>query len=625
MVKAEPSTLVEILRWRAFHQPDRLAYTFLQDGETEEVHLTYAELDRKARAIGARLQSLGAYGERALLVYPPGLEFVAAFFGCLYGGAAAIPVYHPHSPRLDKTLPKFRAIANDAQPLVALTTSASLSLAENIGAQAPELQALRWLATDTISGNLADEWRHPVLDSTSLAFFQYTSGSTATPKGVMLSHGNVLHNAAMIEHCLEITNESRGVIWLPHYHDMGLMGGVVQPLYSSFPVTLMSPTSFIQTPRRWLQAISRTRATISGGPAFAFDLCVSKITPEQRSTLDLSSLDVAFIGAEHIHRETLERFVEAFEPCGFRREAICPTYGLAEATVFVSGSSPAAPPIFFPVQSAALEHNRVVAATERGNGTQTFVSCGRTVGNQKIVIVHPETFTGCSPDEVGEIWLSGRNIARGYWNRPEDTEYTFCSYLADTEVGTYASDQRRFASSPADSGQTIGVGTYASDQRRFASSPADSGQTIGEGPFLRTGDLGFLRDGELFVTGRLKDLIIIDGYNHYPQDIELTVERSHPAVRAGCCAAFSVDVGSQERLVIVAEVGRRYLPKRDQPMDVQEVVQSIKRAVAKYHELGVYAVVLLKPGGIPKTSSGKMQRSACRANFLAGSLDTIEK
>ena len=602
MVKAEPSTLVEILRWRALHQPERLAYTFLQDGETEEVHLTYAELDRRARAIGARLQSLGAYGERALLVYPPGLEFVAAFFGCLYGGVAAIPVYHPHPTRLDKTLPKFRAISNDTQPLVALTTSASLALAENIGAQAPELSALRWLATDTFTDNLADEWRHPVLDSTSLAFFQYTSGSTATPKGVMLSHGNVLHNAAMIEHCLEITDESRGVIWLPHYHDMGLLGGVVQPLYSSFPVTLMPPTSFIQTPRRWLQAISRTRATISGGPAFAFDLCVSKITPEQRSTLDLSSLDVAFIGAEHIHHETLERFVEAFEPCGFRREAICPTYGLAEATVFVSGSSPAAPPIFFPVQSAALEHNRVVAATEKGNSTQTFVSCGQTVGDQKIVIVHPETLTRCSPDEVGEIWLSGHNIARGYWNRPEDTEYTFRSYLADTEVGT-----------------------YPSDQRRYASRPADSGQTIGEGPFLRTGDLGFLREGELFITGRLKDLIIIDGYNHYPQDIELTVERSHPAVRAGCCAAFSVDVGSQERLVIVAEVERRYLPRRDQPVDVEEVVQSIKRAVAKYHELGVYAVLLLKPGGIPKTSSGKMQRRACRANFLAGSLDAIEK
>ena len=271
MVKAEPSTLVEILRWRAFHQPDRLAYTFLQDGETEEVHLTYAQLDQKARAIGAKLQSAGAYGERALLVYPPGLEFVAAFFGCLYGGVAAIPVYHPHSTRLDKTLPKFRAIANDAQPLVALTTSASLALAENIGTQAPELSALRWLATDTFTDNLADEWRHPVLDSTSLAFFQYTSGSTAIPRGVMLSHGNVLHNAAMIEHRLEITDESRGVIWLPHYHDMGLMGGVVQPLYSSFPVTLMSPTSFIQTPRRWLQAISRTRATISAGPACKCD------------------------------------------------------------------------------------------------------------------------------------------------------------------------------------------------------------------------------------------------------------------------------------------------------------------------------------------------------------------
>lgn len=575
----EPSTLVEVLRWRALHQPDRLAYTFLLDGETEEVHLTYADLDQRARAIGARLQSLGAYGERALLVYPPGLEFVAGFFACLYAGVVAIPVYPPHSPRLDKTLPKFRAIAKDAQPMVALTSSALLSLAENIRTQAPDLQALRWLATDTITSNLAEEWQHPVLSSTSLAFFQYTSGSTATPKGVMLSHGNVMHNSALIEHYFEHTAESRGVIWLPLYHDMGLIGGVIQPLYAGFPVTLMSPISFIQTPRRWLQAISRTRATTSGGPTFAFDLCVSKITPEQRATLDLSSWDVAFTGAEQIHHETLERFVEAFEPCGFRRETFYPGYGLAEATVFVSGGSKAAPPVVFTIQSAALEHNRVVAATEGDDGSKTFVGCGKTLEDQKIVIAHPETWTRCSPDEVGEIWVSGPSVARGYWNRPEDTEHTFRAYLTDT----------------------------------------------GEGPFLRTGDLGFLRDGELFVTGRLKDLIIIDGYNHYPQDIELTVERSHPAVRPGCCAAFSVDGDGQERLVIVAEMERRYQPKRDQPRDVEAVIQSIKRAVAKYHELGVYAVLLLKPGTITKTSSGKMQRRACRANFLAGSLDVIEK
>jgi acyl-CoA synthetase (AMP-forming)/AMP-acid ligase II len=573
------STLVDILRWRALHQPDQLAYTFLLDGETEEVNLTYAELDRRARAIAAWLQGLGAYGEGALLVYPSGLEFIAGFFGCLYAGVVAIPVYPPHSPRLDKFLPKFRAIANNAQPVVALTSSALLSLAENIHTQAPDLQALRWLATDIIDSDLAEEWQQPVLNSTTLAFFQYTSGSTATPKGVMLTHGNVLHNSALIKHYFEHTAESRGVIWLSLYHDMGLIGGVIQPFYAGFPVTLMSPISFIQAPRRWLQAISHTRATTSGGPTFAFDLCVTKITPEQRATLDLTSWDVAFTGAEQIHHETLERFVEAFGPCGFRREAFYPGYGLAEATVFVSGGSKAAPPLFLTVQSAALEHNKVVTACEGDTGTRTFVGCGKTLGDQKVVITHPETLIRCSPDEVGEIWVSGPSIALGYWNYPEETEQTFRAYLADT----------------------------------------------GEGPFLRTGDLGFLKDGELFVTGRLKDLIIIDGYNHYPQDIELTVERSHPAIRPGCCAAFSVEVAGEERLVIVAEVERRYQPKHQQSPYNDEIVRAIRRAVGEHHELRVYAVSLLKHGAIPKTSSGKIQRHACRTNFLVGSLDTLEK
>jgi acyl-CoA synthetase (AMP-forming)/AMP-acid ligase II len=313
-----------------------------------------------------------------------------------------------------------------------------------------------------------------------------------------------------------------------------------------------------------------------------YDLCVRKITPEQRATLDLSSWDLAFICAEPIRHETLERFTATFAPCGFRREAFYPCYGLAEATLMASGGLKAAPPVVFTVQSAELEHNRVVAASRGDDSAQILVGCGQTfggVGDQQIVIVHPETLTTCLPDEVGEIWLSGPSVSQGYWNRPDETDYTFRAYLADT----------------------------------------------GEGPFLRTGDLGFLKDGELFITGRLKDLIIIDGYNHYPQDIELTVEQCHPAVRPSCSAAFSVDVAGQERLVIVAEVERRYQPRRGQSLDVEAVVQAIRRAVTEYHELRVYAVSLLKPGTIPKTPSGKIQHHACRANFLAGSLELIEE
>lgn len=581
----EPSTLVDILRWRALHQPDRLAYTFLLNGEAEEVHLTYAGLDQRARAIAAHLKSLEAYRGRALLVYPPGLEFNCGFFGCLYAGAVAIPMYPPHPSRLDKFLPKLRAIARDAEPVVALTSSALLPLAESIRAQAPDLQALPWLATDAIDSRLAEQWQEPDIDSTSLAFLQYTSGSTAAPRGAMITHGNLLHNSALIQQVCKHTPESQGVIWLPFYHDMGLMGGILHPLDAGFPVTFLSPVAILQRPLRWLQAITRTRGTTSGGPPFAYDLCVRKITPEQRASLDLSSWDVAFVSAEPIRPETLERFTAAFAPCGFRREAFYPCYGLAEATLLAAGGLKAAPPVMFAVQHAPLEQNRVVAATGEEDGTQTLVGCGQSLGDQEIVIAHPETLTRCPPDEVGEIWIAGPSVARGYWNRPEETERTFHACLAET----------------------------------------------GEGPFLRTGDLGFLKDGELYITGRLKDLIIIAGSNYYPQDIEQTVEQSHPSLRPSCCAAFTVDIDGEERLVIVAEVERHRLVGRDQPPDAAaprftaEVVQAIRRAVAESHELRVYTVVLLKPGTIPKTSSGKIQRHACRANFLNGSLNAIKE
>lgn len=571
------STVVEVLHSRALHQSDQLGYVFLQDGETEEVQMTYADLDLRARALAAQLQVLGMHGERAFLVYPPGLEFLVGFFGCLYAGVVAVPVYPPLPSRLDRTLPRFRAILHDARPVAALTSSRLLSQLEPmLSAEFPDIKALHWLATDSTASNLAESWREPALDSDSLAFLQYTSGSTAAPRGVMLTHGNLLYNLALLQHGMEISPQTRGLFWLPLYHDSGLIGCVLEPLYAGCTSRLMSPMIFLQRPLRWLQAISCYHATCSGAPNFAYDLCVRKITSEQRATLDLSSWDLAFTCAEPVRYETLKRFAETFAPCGFRWKAFYPCYGLAEATLFSSGGLKAAPPITFTLQRGALEHNQVVAASEGVENSQTLVGCGQSLGDQKIVIVDPETQIQCLPNEVGEIWISGKSVSQGYWNRPEDTNRTFRAYLSDT----------------------------------------------GDGPFLRTGDLGFLKDGELFINGRIKDLIIIDGYNYYPQDIELTVEESHPLLRPSCCAAFSLDVGSQERLVIVAEVELRQL-KRDQSVDEEMIVQSIRRAVAKYHELGVYAVSLLKPGTIPKTSSGKIQRHICRANFLTGSLDVI--
>jgi acyl-CoA synthetase (AMP-forming)/AMP-acid ligase II len=584
------SSLVEILRWRARHQPELRSYTYLSDGEAEGDHLTYRMLDSQARSIGALLQSFLAGGERALLLYPPGLEFISAFFGCLYAGVIAVPLPPPNVVQPQRTIPRLRAIIADAEPSVVLTTSAILSKTEGLFAQAPGLQKLRWVATDMAIGNAPEEWRAPAITGNSLALLQYTSGSTAEPKGVMISHGNLLQNSAYINRVFALVPDSITVTWLPAFHDMGLTNGIIQPVYKGGPCYLMPAASFLMRPIRWLQAISRHKATISGGPNFAYDLCVNRITPEQRDALDLSGWDVAYNGAETVRADTMNRFAAAFASCGFRRSAFHPCYGLAEATLMVSGGS-LRDEMFRTIQAAAFEQNRVVEDSARHETVRTLVSSGHALQGTKIVIVHPESLTVCVPDEVGEIWVSGPSVTEGYWNRPEDTERACRAYLKDT----------------------------------------------GEGPFLRTGDLGFVKDGELFVAGRLKDLIIISGRKFYPQDIELSVEQSHPALRPACCAAFSVDTSGEEQLIVVAEIEPRYNPairhrpdegahahpKGHSPLDVEAVVRAIRRTVAEEHDVRVHTAVLLRAGHIPKTTSGKVQRYVCQASFLKGTLERL--
>jgi amino acid adenylation domain-containing protein len=570
-ISLECSNLVDLLRYRAIHQPSKLAFTFLQDGEIEASRLTYQELDRLARSLAAQLQSIGiANGERALLLYPPGLEFIAAFFGCLYAGVVAVPAY---PPQFNRPMPRLQAIVVDAQAKVVLTTTQILSSGSRRFTHAAGLETMHWLTTDSIADRLEDSWQETAVTSDTLAFLQYTSGSTAAPKGVMVSHENILHNQRLIQRAFEHTEQSVVVGWLPLFHDMGLIGNMLQPLYLGIPCILMSPVAFLQRPLRWLEAISRYKATTSGGPNFAYDLCVSKITPEQRATLDLSSWEVAFNGAEPIRAETLERFATAFTQCGFRREAFYPCYGMAETTLIVSGGFKAAQPVLQSFQIAALEQNRVVPAGQEDVGVQMLVGCGQPLQDLQIVTAQPDTLSRCSSNEVGEIWVAGSSVAQGYWNQTEQTDHTFRAYLKDS----------------------------------------------GEGPFLRTGDLGFLKDGELFVTGRLKDLIIIRGRNHYPQDIEWTVEQSHPALQPTCGAAFSIDIAGVERLVVVQEVKRSYFRN----LNVDEVIGAIRQAVVENHELQVYGVLLLKTGSIPKTSSGKIQRHACRVSFLDGRLDVV--
>ncbi len=564
------SSLVDILRYRAFHQPDQIAFTFLQDGETVSLSLTYQALDQQARTIAGQLQSLNASRKRALLLYPPGLEFIVAFLGCLYAGVVAVPAYPPRS---NQSMSRLQTIVLDAQCSVALTTTFILTNVEGQLGQNPELAAMCWLATDNLASDYASSWQESTVSSDTLAFLQYTSGSTGAPKGVMVSHGNLLHNERMIERAFGHTKETVSVGWLPLFHDMGLVGNALQPLYLGIPCILMSPVAFLQKPFRWLNAISQYKATTSGGPNFAYDLCVRKITPEQRESLDLRNWDVAFNGAEPIRAETLEQFITTFAPCGFRREAFYPCYGMAETTLLVSGGLKAAPPVICSVAGALLEQNQVVAIPSDWEGARKIVGCGQTGLGQKIAIVDPESLALCPSNQVGEIWVSGSNVSQGYWNRPRETEQAFNAYLANTC----------------------------------------------EGPFLRTGDLGFVLDGELFITGRLKDVIIIRGRNHYPQDIELTVEQSHPGLQPSCGAAFTVEDNDQERLVIVQEMKRSYLRK----LDVNKVVGDIRQAVAQQHELEVYAISLLKTGSILKTSSGKIQRQACRAGFLEGSLNVV--
>lgn len=567
------STLVELLRWRAMDRPERLAYTFLSDGDAEEDHLTYAELDRKARSIATVLQSIASPGDRALLLYPSGLDYITAFFGCLYAGVVAVPAYPPRPSRRERSMGRIEAIVADCRPVAALCATQVFAAAEKHLAQTPDLQNLKWQTTDDVSDTLASGWQEAAVTSRTLAFLQYTSGSTAAPKGVMVSHGNLLHNQAMIKRSFQQTEKSVVVGWLPLYHDMGLIGNVLQPLYLGARCILMSPTSFLTQPFRWLQAISRYRATTSGGPNFAYELCVRKISDQQRASIDLSCWTTAFNGAEPIKPETLDRFAERFASRGFRRETLSPCYGLAEATLIVSGGIRQDEPDVLAFDAARLEENKVVEVPTGAENARSLVNCGRGLLDQTVTIVNPETLIRCDDDVVGEIWVSGPSIAQGYWNRPDDTASTFEAFQADTS----------------------------------------------EGPFLRTGDLGFLTEGRLFVTGRLKDLIVIRGRNLYPQDIELTVERSNPSLRAGCVAAFSIEISGEEQLVVLQELEYREKP------DISRVIEDIRQAVSEEHEALPQAIVLIAPGTIPKTSSGKIRRHACRESYLAGNLVVMGK
>ena len=563
------TTLVDLLRRRATDHPASVLYTFLPDGEAPSGRLTCGALDRQARAIAARLRSAVDEGERAVILYHPGLEYIAALFGCMYAGVTAVPAY---PPRPNRTMARIDTIIRDARARVAVTTSALLPRLLAPGVATDGMRRLIWLTTDDLPMGLEETWRQPAVRADTIAVLQYTSGSTGAPKGVMVSHGNLLHNLRQMQGVG--VGHSQGVCWLPPYHDMGLVAGILLVVFERGHCVLMSPLAFLQRPLRWLRAIADYGAEVSAGPNFAYDLCVNKVTPEQRAGLDLRSWKVAITGAEPVRVETLDRFAAAFSPCGFRREAFYPCYGLAEATLCVSGAPKVGRgPVVASFDRTALEQHRVVATEPGGDAAPGLVGVGRALPGQRIAIVDPETRLRCEPDRVGEIWVGGPNVAQGYWDRPDETAQIFGAHLAD----------------------------------------------MGEGPFLRTGDLGFVRDGELFVTARMKDLIIIRGLNHCPQDIELTVAQCHPRLRSQSGAAVSVELVGQEWLVILQEV--ECLFGRDDYLD--RVIEAIRMAIVEHHGVQPYAVQLLRPGSLPKTSSGKIQRHVCRAAFLTGTFKPL--
>jgi acyl-CoA synthetase (AMP-forming)/AMP-acid ligase II len=582
-MSAAHKTLVELLRARSAEQGGDVAFTFLVDGEHEGPRCTFAELDAGARAVASALRERGVRpGDRALLLYPPGLEFIPAFFGCLYSGVIAVPAYPPQPSQASRTLPRLLSIVADADVAIVLANSNVADAAARMMGEAPGLGSIPWLATDTISDDRADEWREVVIASDDLAFLQYTSGSTASPRGVKVSHANLLHNLAYASHAADRDRSTRSVSWLPVIHDMGLIEGVLGPVFGGYAAYLMAPASFLHRPIRWLRAITRYRASTSGGPNFAYDLCVRKITEAQRAELDLSSWRAAYNGAEPIRAETLEAFHARFKDVGFRWRSFYPVYGLAESTLLVSTGDRDYEPVIRDVSSDALTRGHLKPARPRGSATRPLVSSGPVSFGTRVVVVDPSTRQQCSDGRVGEIWVESPSVAGGYWRRDGESRETFHAHLAG-----------------------------------------------GDGPFLRTGDLGALHDGELFVTGRLKDVLIVRGFKHYPQDLEHTAERQHAAIRPGCSAAFSIDGDDGEAVAIALEVDRRQVPQLDDPAErdgfLASLIDRVRVAVVEHHGIVLSAVSVLSHGAMPKTSSGKLRRRACRDAFRDGSLDEIAR
>lgn len=585
---------VELTRYRAAHQPDLPVYTFVTGGDRDERPLTCAQLDRRASAVAAALSEIARPGERVLLLFAPGIDYIAALFGCMYAGVVAVPAYPVEPAQPERTLRRLLGIVADCAPAAVLSTAAVRDGMNRVETGSPALRGLRWIEIDALSpGDDAAHGAPRAADPRVPVYLQYTSGSTGAPKGVMISHRNLLHNSALIARRFEHGASSRGVIWLPPYHDMGLIGGILQPLYVGFPVTLMSHVDFLKHPLRWLRAIGERRATTSGGPNFAYQmLATMRIADADFDKLDLRSWDVAFVGAEPIRAATLHAFAQRFARCGFDARAFYPCYGLAEHTLFMTGGLKSQPPVVANEPSdarlpRASDHADAPGQADpagdgRQAGARAAVGCGDAASDSLVLIVDPDTRVPCDDGRVGEIWAQGPSVALGYWNNRALSEQTF-----EAELPGHA------------------------------------------GRFLRTGDYGYRSGSEVFVTGRLKDMMLIRGANHYPHDVEATIEALDAELfRPGGCAVFALDTGAAPQVTVVRELRARYLKAfgdggQEAGHTPDALFGRLRRAINLHHGIAVHHIVFTSPSAIPKTTSGKVQRHACRELFLNDTLPVV--
>lgn len=561
--------MVELLQKHAEATPDKVVYIFLEDGINEKDSITYAGMVQKSKAIAATLLRNGKKGDRVLLLFPTGIDFITAFYACFFAGMTAVPTY---PPKRNKANERFRSIVEDSNPSFIISTS---DIRDNLNkydmlAGLPKIQEI--LIYNDIPVERAQEWDDPCIQADDIALLQYTSGSTGTPNGVMVSHGNLINNSEFINQSFGFDDQSVGVNWLPNFHDMGLIGCLIQAAYIRGSNVIIPPLAFLKNPTNWFKAITKYHATTGGGPNFAFDYCLEKVAEDELSEIDLSSLRTMYCGAEPIQEKTLVRFSQKFSNVNFKASQFFPVYGMAEVVLIATGGDYQSEPTYFSIDTRSLEENKVVPAPS-GKGSRKLTACGYPWLGMSTVIVNPETRIPAPVGNVGEIWVKGPSVAHGYWNDPESTKKTFKAFIADTK----------------------------------------------DGPWLRTGDLGFIHEGQLFISGRKKDLIIIRGSNFFPNDIEQSVENCHQALRQNAGTAFSVDIEGQERLILLAEVERTHMRE----LAEEEVFEAIRNSVFEEHGIQPHAITLIRTGSAIKTSSGKIRRFAMKKAWQGKDLNVV--